>query len=152
MKSMALLLASLSSFGVYAKEINLILGGVSKHYKDSGQNEIHPSVGIQVDNISVIYVDKNSIDSKSVQISYSDNFCESEYFDIGYRFGIASGYKKGTIYNDGKRYYNGVDIGGGLLPLVAIETTFHTPIDKFDVIVDVLPNVVVFGLKYKISE
>lgn len=145
-------IASLFAANVAAHEgLYIVGGGVSKHYKDDDQNEVHPSIGIEYDGFSVIYVEKNSIDQKSVQVAYSDNWYESNYVDFGYRVGLASGYKKGTLYDDGNRYYNGFEFGStGLIPIIAAEVTIHTPVPNFHVVMDVSTNVTMFGFKYKI--
>lgn len=140
-----------SSFGVNAADVAILGGGVSYHFKSAGQNQVHPSIGIQVDNFSVIYTSKNSIELPSFQVTYSDAFYESDTVDFGYRIGVATGYRKGHEYNDGKHHYNGVEIGStGLLPLATITTTFHTSIPKLDLVADTALNVIMFGFKYNL--
>lgn len=148
-----ILATALISTAIFANDVYLIGGGFSKHFKSGNQNETHPSIGIQVDNMSVIYVRSNSIESKSIQFSYSDNLYESEYVDLGYRLGLASGYKKGTHFGE-NNVYSGTSFelgNSGIIPIVAAEFSFHTPIPNFDIVIDVIPTVAMFGFKYRIE-
>lgn len=151
MKYLLCVLLFVCSF-VYANEgLYIVGGGISKHYKDDQQNEVHPSIGLEYDGMSILYTSKNSIEKESFQISYSDNFWESSVVDIGYRIGIATGYSYGTKYHNNERYYDGYEIGNtGLLPIVALEFTLHTFIPNFQLVADVAPTVTMFGFKYKI--
>jgi len=133
-----------------SNELYFLTGGFSKHYKQSGQNEVHPSVGIQYNNFSVIYVDKNSIENHSVQVAYSDNFYESKWIDFGYRVGLATGYQKGTVFDDGRRTYSGLDVWHGVIPIIAAETTIRTPVPNFSLVIDALPNAAIIGAKYRL--
>ncbi|QDH47180.1 antimicrobial peptide resistance and lipid A acylation protein PagP [Aeromonas phage LAh10] len=139
------------SFAVQAADVAVLGGGMSYHFKHEGQNQVHPSTGVQIDNFSVLYTTKNSIELPSLQVAYGDNFFESKVVDFGYRVGLATGYRKGHKYSNGEYYYDGHEIGNtGLLPLVTITTTIHTPIPKLDLVADTAPNVVMFGFKYNL--
>ena len=145
-----IVLSALISFGATADDFYFITGAFSKHYSYAGQNETHPSVGIQYNNFSAIYIEKNSIENQSIQIAYGDNFVKSKWIDLGYRIGIATGYQDGTVFDNGRRTYFGRDLGYGVIPIVAAEITMHTPIPDFSIAVDFLPNAVAFGTKIKL--
>jgi len=144
-------LSAFLAFNATADNLYLLSGAFSKHYDYSGQNEKHPSVGIQYNQFSAIYVEKNSIENPSVQVAYGDNFYTSKWIDFGYRLGLATGYQTGTVFNEGKRTYYGFDMGHGIIPIIAAEITIHTPIPNFSIAIDALPNAVAFGSKYKFN-
>lgn len=140
-----------SSFGISAADVSILGGGLSYHFKSEGQNPLHPSIGIQIDNFSVLYTSKNSIELPSFQVTYGDNFFESGVVDFGYRVGVATGYRKGHEYDNGNYHYEGMEIGStGLLPLMTITTTIHTSIPKLDLVADTAPNAIMFGFKYNL--
>ena len=134
------------TFQTVATDLSLVFGGYSKHYTDKNQNEFHPSIGLEAYDFSVVYVSKNSIYQESYQVSYSNVFYETENVDFGYRFGIATGYKKGTVFQK-NRVYSGLDMGGGTIPIVALELVFDTPLESLDFVVDISPTVAMFGMK-----
>lgn len=139
-----LLMASMS-----ASATSLIVGGLSYHFdRDSEMNEVNPAIGIEHKGFSAIYVDKNSVEQKSVQITYGDDFYHESWWTVGYRIGVASGYKRGQVYADGKKCLDSLDMGGGIIPLAALELTIDTPIPNLSLVSDVNPFVVMMGFKY----
>lgn len=151
MKYKSVVLSVLFASHVNAADLYLIAGGFSKHFDPAGQNEIHPSIGIQYDNFSVIYVQNNSIEKQSIQVSWSNDFYQSDWVNIGYRLGLATGYETGTKFDNNKRTYHGVDWGHGIAPIAAIELTIPTPIPKLSIMVDGMWNAAVFGVKYQFN-
>lgn len=134
-----------------ANATSLIFGGLSYHFDRSDMmHEVNPSVGIEHKGFSAIYVAENSVEQKSVQLTYSGIFKQLEWGSVGYRVGVASGYKRGQIYADGKKRLESWDMGGGIAPLAALELSVKTPIPNLDLVTDITPFVVMAGFKYNL--
>lgn len=150
MKKIALALALVfASSNAIADSANLIIGGFSKHYKNDEMNEKHPAIGVEIDNFSIVYTSKNSINKPSAQLAYSDTFYNYGIFDVGYRVGLMTGYRYGTKYAN-NRWYDGVDLGAGIAPLAAIDISVDTPIPSVKFVTSVTPSVTLFGLKIEL--
>ena len=150
MKKLLIISASLA-FSMSADATSMIVGGLSYHYdRSSMTNEVNPAIGVEYNGFSVIYADKNSIEQKSVQLSYGDTFYNYWWGSIGYRVGVASGYKKGQLYANGEKYFNGFEIAGGIAPLAALEFTINTGIPNLQLVTDVTPSVIMAAFKYNL--
>lgn len=150
MKKLLLALAVLTPCVASAADVSVIVGGFSKHYKDQGYNETHPAIGLEYNGFSAVYVQSNSIEKPSVQLAYGRSVYETKHFDVGWRVGVATGYTKGTKYANGEWVYEGVDFIDHVMPIVAAELTYHTPVKGLDIVADVTPVVTMLGFKYKL--
>lgn len=144
-----LIVSALAMASMSANATSLIVGGLSYHYdRGAEMNEVNPAIGIEHKGFSAIYVHNNSVEQKSVQITYGDEFWQGSWWSVGYRIGVASGYKDGQVYADGKKTLDSLDMGGGIMPLAALEFTVKTPIPNLSLVSDVTPYVVMTGFKY----
>ncbi|QEG09105.1 antimicrobial peptide resistance and lipid A acylation protein PagP [Aeromonas phage 4_4572] len=151
MKRVLLWLMFFLSWSVAASEASIIFGGVSYHFNRQYEyHETNPSIGIEYKGFSAIYVAQNSVEKKSIQLTYTHNFIEESWYSVGVRAGFASGYKQGDWYADGKKYVRSMDLGNGIVPYAALEVGLVTPIPNLNFMVDVNPQVVIFGFKYNL--
>lgn len=149
MKKSLMFCALVLSYPCVSEASSLIVGGLSYHYDRSHyKNEVNPAIGFEHKGFSVIYISKNSIEQPSIQLSYGEPFYEKGWGSVGYRYGIATGYKSGQVFNSGKSSYDGFEIGGGVLPFAALELTINTPVRGLSVVMDSTLFVTMFGFKY----
>lgn len=131
---MKLLLTLLLLLPLSVNADKLIVGGFSHHFDGVFDtryefNESHPAIGYERNNweIGAYY---NSVRTTSFFISRIDRLYHYEYFSLGYRVGLASGYERITWENEDGETIPTTFIKGGVMPqaqlLISHESKFIT--------------------------
>ncbi|AXC34537.1 hypothetical protein [Vibrio phage YC] len=145
--------AGITDFGDFSKaEPTLILGATSIHHDSWSRehlNQQHPSIGIEMWDISVTYVEKNSWNEASIYAAWTPEFYESEYVDLSFALGFATGYhadnkvidEHGKTWKMDEKYANDL----GVIPLIGISAKVNLT-ENVHMDVNVTPMVTMFNL------
>jgi hypothetical protein len=158
--ALCLSLASLSSystdisnFGNWAKaEPKVILGGASLHYKAVSRenlNQVNPSLGLELWDVQVVYVDKNSWDTSSWYVTYTPDYVVNDYLELSLQMGIASGYdcERSKIINNGSHTLKAdYCTSMGIVPLIGATVTVKPFGNGLGVFTSVTPSALMFGV------
>lgn len=131
-------------------DTSVIFGYGSAHYDDAEwMNESNPAFGIEMWDLSVVYVSKNSFENTSFYVTYAPDFYESKYVTISGNFGFATGYHKEEIVVKGNETYTArIPTWMGLAPLAGITVKGHVT-DHLSVTATITYNVAMLGGEYK---
>lgn len=113
-------------------ETDIWLYQKSYHFdRDQDYNESHPLIGIRHNNILALAF-KNSHSEDSIAMLFYDELVEvNSYSTIFYTIGLSSGYEEVTGNEP------------GIIPYGFIGFDFHTPNDKYALVVNTLPGIIV---------
>ena len=147
---MKILLAILMLISFNAMAGEAVFGFKSYHYdREAEFNETNPTVGYDFDNgLGVLYMHRNSIERKSVLVSYRKQVFDSKYFSTDIRAGIASGYPDGAKYNGDYTYHQ--HLGHGNFRAVA-SLDFNAKLsENVSGLISITPAYVGLGFKVKL--
>ncbi len=144
----------IANFGNVEKaDTSVIIGYGSLHFDSWSHehlNEVNPSIGLEMWDISVVYVSKNSWEDTSFYITYSPEIFESKYLDISLDMGIATGYHQdATIVSNGVEYYHDNEFlnSAGIIPLVGV-TAKAKITEYFSANLTITPAVAMFSTSF----
>lgn len=152
--SVSALELDIANFGSVEKaETSVIIGYGSYHFESwshENLNEVNPSVGIEMWDVSVVYVSSNSWEETSFYVTYSPEMYESKYLDVSLNVGFATGYyDDNTIVRDGVEYYHDNEYlnSAGIIPLVGV-TAKAKITEYFSANLTITPAVAMFSTSF----
>ncbi|WP_019613782.1 hypothetical protein [Psychromonas ossibalaenae] len=136
----------------------LFLGIKSYHIQKSSHehlNENNPSIGIELWDISVVYVSKNSWNDTSVFVTYVPDYEVNNYLSLRAFVGFATGYYDTTSLRvqSGENEYTtltpSVSSSSGVIPIAGVGLTVYPLGSNFGINADLTPDVLMFSASYK---
>ena len=143
----------INNFGDFDNaDASIIVGGMSYHFDKNNHkylNETNPSIGVELWDISVVYVHENSWNDESFYITYSPELWTSDILTLSGHFGAATGYHKGqyVVREDGGRHTNVMPTFLGLTPLVGLTGKLHIT-DNSSIDLSVTPVVAMLSTSF----
>ncbi len=106
-------------------DASMQIGSMSYHFDKNSHkylNETNPAFGVELWDISVVYIHKNSWNENSVFVSYSPDIIENQYFVLSGQIGLATGYNDNqyVVKENGARHKNAMMTIFGLAPIVGL--------------------------------
>ncbi len=106
-------------------DASIQIGATSYHFNKKDHkylNEANPSIGVELWDISVVYVNKNSWNTRSLYVTYSPEIVERDFFVLSGQFGFATGYSNNQYIRktNGARYQNDMLMFFGLTPIIGL--------------------------------
>lgn len=138
----------LIAFNVTAGEA--VMGFKSYHYDRAAEfNETNPTVGYDFDNgIGLLYIHKNSIERKSVVVTYRYQVFDSKYLAADIRGGVASGYPDKAQYNGDFTYHQRLGTGN-FIAIASLDFNVKVS-ENVATLISVTPSYVGVGFKFKL--
>lgn len=151
-----LILAVLITASNQVNATDLITGVACRHLDKEDHkylNEINPSIGVEVNDIQVVYVSKNSWNHKSIYATYAPDYVVNKYVTLTANVGFATGYKcsNSLKIGDGNNYTTNSCNDIGVIPLAAATIDYSPFANNFAISLSINPSVAMFSLKYKIK-
>lgn len=132
-------------------DASLIVGFGSYHYDKEDHkylNESNPAIGLEIWDISVVYIPENSWENTSFYVTYNPDFYESKWLTVSGNIGFATGYGDDEKVVRGTHTYTGTTpTWMGLAPLFGITTQVNLT-DNFSLTATATPVVAMFGGRY----
>lgn len=145
----------IQNFGDFSKaDAKLIVGIGSRHFESNDHkylNESNPSIGVELWDLQLIYVAKNSWNKKSIYLVYAPDYKINDYFSVSANLGIATGYKCSNSAGDSGYTLEPENCSSsGIVPLPAVTLDYSPMANNFALSVSITPIVAMFSLSYKL--
>ncbi len=134
-------------------DASMQIGSMSYHFDSNSHkylNETNPSIGVELWDISVVYVHKNSWNENSVFVSYSPDIIETHSFVLSGQIGLATGYNSNqyVVKDNGAKHKNGIMTVFGFAPFVGLTGKVFVS-NNTTVNLTVTPNVATLATEFR---